>query len=79
LSNSVKYSEAKNISIILDYKTDELIITAKDDGKGFDTDAIEKGSGLINMKSRANLIGAKLDLNSEPDEGVELNLFYPLH
>jgi signal transduction histidine kinase len=79
LSNSVKYSEAKNISIILDYKTDELVITAKDDGKGFNTDAIEKGSGLINMKSRANLIGAKLNLNSEPDEGVELNLFYPLN
>jgi len=79
LSNSVKYSEAKNISITLDYKPDNIIITATDDGKGFDVNAIEKGSGLINMKSRATLIHANLDLNSKIGEGVELVLNYPLN
>ncbi|WP_339895955.1 histidine kinase [uncultured Algibacter sp.] len=78
LSNTVKYSEAKNISITLDYKPDNIIIIATDDGKGFDINAIEKGSGLINMKSRATLIGADLDLNSKLGEGVKLVLNYPL-
>ena len=78
LSNSVKYSEAKNIGITLDYKPEELIITATDDGKGFDINEIEQGSGLINMKSRAALIGASLDLSSKPGEGVKLVVNYPL-
>ncbi|WP_396601310.1 sensor histidine kinase [Algibacter sp. R77976] len=79
LSNSVKYSQAKNIGITLDYKPEKLTITATDDGKGFDINEIEKGSGLINMKSRAALINASLNLNSKPGKGVELVLDYPLY
>ena len=78
LSNSVKYSDAKNISITLDYKPKNIVITATDDGKGFDSSTIEKGSGLINMKSRATLINASLDLKSKPNEGVQLVLKYTL-
>jgi signal transduction histidine kinase len=79
LSNSVKYSEAQNISIVLDYGTDSLVITAKDDGKGFDMEKVRKGSGLINMKSRAALINAHLELKSKPNAGVALVLNYPLN
>jgi signal transduction histidine kinase len=78
LSNSVKYSEAKNIGITLDYKPEKIIITATDDGKGFDINEIEQGSGLINMKSRAQLIKASLDISSKPGNGVNLTLDYPL-
>ncbi|SFZ94267.1 hypothetical protein SAMN05428642_10435 [Flaviramulus basaltis] len=77
LSNSVKYSEAKNLNITLNYQPKNLIITATDDGKGFDIDTVEKGSGLINMKSRAALVNAKLDLTSKPNEGVKLVIDYP--
>lgn len=78
LSNSVKYSEAKNIYITLDYQANQLIITAKDDGKGFDINDVEKGSGLINMNSRAKLINAISSLTSQPNQGVQLQLNYPL-
>lgn len=78
LSNSVKYSEAKNLNITLDYQPERLTIIAKDDGKGFDINEVEKGSGLINMKSRAALINASLELNSKPNEGVQLVIDYPL-
>ena len=78
LSNSVKYSEAKNLNITLDYKPNKLLITAKDDGVGFQLSDIEKGSGLINMKSRAVLINAELDIDSKPNEGVVLTLKYPM-
>ncbi len=77
LSNSVKYSEAKNLNIILDYKPDTLLIIAKEDGIGFNMDDIEKGSGLINMKSRAALINAELDIISKTNKGVVLKLNYP--
>ncbi|TYA71781.1 sensor histidine kinase [Seonamhaeicola marinus] len=77
LSNSVKYSEAENLSITLDYQPENLVITAKDDGKGFDVETVQKGSGLLNMQSRAKLIGADLQLNSKVGEGVELIVNYP--
>ncbi len=78
LSNSVKYSDAKNLKVVLEYQPKTLIITATDDGKGFDMNTIEKGSGLINMQSRAALINATLDLFSKPNEGVKLTLNYPI-
>ncbi|TNJ46510.1 ATP-binding protein [Tamlana fucoidanivorans] len=79
LSNSVKYSEADHINIKLDYQIDNLVITVKDDGKGFDTDTVEKGSGLLNMMSRAKLIHSSINIQSEPGKGVELVLTYPFN
>lgn len=78
LSNSVKYSEAENLSVLLNYQGESIEIIAKDDGKGFDIEDVEKGSGLINMNSRATLIGADFDLISKPGAGVKLVLSYPL-
>ncbi len=78
-SNSVKYSEAKNLKVKLDYNNQHLLIEASDDGKGFDIETAEKGSGLINMKSRAELINAKFDLTSQLGEGVTLTIDYPLN
>ena len=75
-SNSVKYSEAKNLRVKLDYQEDHVTIEASDDGKGFDVEATEKGSGLLNMKSRAELINAKFNLKSKPNEGVTLIISY---
>ncbi|WP_240911267.1 sensor histidine kinase [Yeosuana marina] len=79
LSNSVKYSEAKHLKIDLEYTSDLLKIMASDDGKGFNTDTVDKGSGLLNMKSRADLIKAKLNVISKPNEGVQLLIEYPFN
>ncbi|AXT19850.1 sensor histidine kinase [Flavobacteriaceae bacterium AU392] len=78
LSNSVKYSEAQNLTITLNYTQETLLITAKDDGKGFDMNTVKKNSGLINMNNRAALINATCDIVSQPDNGVLLELNYPL-
>jgi hypothetical protein len=76
-SNSVKYSEAEAIEVTLDYQENQLLIEASDNGKGFDRSISEKGSGLINMKSRAELINASYNLQSQPNEGVALTIKYP--
>ncbi|UKM64161.1 histidine kinase [Flavobacteriaceae bacterium GSB9] len=79
LSNSVKHSKAKNIEIVLDYQPKVLYIKASDNGQGFDVNDVENGSGLINMKSRAALINAQLDLKSQPDHGTTLSVEFPLN
>ena len=77
-SNSVKYSEANNLKVTLEYLDDKMIIIASDDGKGFNVETAKKGSGLINMKSRAELIDATFQIHSKPNEGVQLQIEYPL-
>ncbi|MBT8302885.1 MAG: histidine kinase [Bacteroidia bacterium] len=75
-SNSMKYSQANNLSVNMNYFDDRLEVNVSDDGVGFEMGTIEKGSGLINMKSRARLINADFSLDSRKNEGVSLFLRY---
>lgn len=78
-NNTLKYSKAKNLKINLDFKTDLLNIIAEDNGIGFDINDISKqtGIGLINIKSRGELIGAKIDLKSDTNKGTKLYISCP--
>ncbi len=78
LSNSIKHAKATKLEVSLAYTPENLVITAQDFGVGFDKESIEKGSGLINMKSRAKLINTGFSLTSEKGKGVSLILTYPL-
>jgi len=75
-SNSIKYSQAEKLLVTIDYFEDKVEIRATDDGVGFDMETVEKGSGLINMRSRARLIGAEFSLKSSKNEGISLFLSY---
>lgn len=75
-SNTLKYANASELKIFLDYKDNKIHMKVLDNGVGFDHDTIEKGSGLINMEKRAQLIGADFRLESRQNLGTELNLSY---
>jgi len=77
ISNTVKYGKASNLSITADFSESTLQLVLQDDGIGFDYKTIEQGSGLINIKSRSELIQAELDYSSKIGEGVLLSLTYP--
>ena len=76
-SNVIKYSGASRLDVKFDFTPAELFIHARDDGKGFDTHLQETGSGLLNMKSRAEMIKTDFNLNSSVGEGTSLSLRYP--
>ena len=78
LSNSVKHSKTTKLDVTLTYTPKNLIIKARDFGVGFDINKIKKGSGLLNMKSRAKMIKTEFTLNPEKNKGVSLTLTYPL-
>ncbi|MGB8705471.1 MAG: histidine kinase [Gillisia sp.] len=77
-SNSIKHSNAKNLSAKFLYTPAAVIIEVKDDGVGFNMDEVQKNSGLINMQSRARLINAQLVLNSAMNSGTSLTINYPI-
>ncbi|EDP69776.1 two-component sensor histidine kinase [Flavobacteriales bacterium ALC-1] len=76
-SNTLKYAEAERLNVTLDYQKEHLNIEVNDDGNGFDMDSAERGSGLINMEKRAELINAEFQLESQPEKGTTLKLVYP--
>ncbi len=77
-SNTIKYAEASNLKVALEYTSKNLIIKILEDGVGFDMKSVQASSGLLNMKSRAALVKASFDYKSAPGKGVSLLLSYPV-
>ena len=84
LNNIVKYADCKTARITLSVENNILIMSIKDDGKGFDVSEIADtkfangesfgGNGLKNMRARADYVNAKLCINSEINEGTTIQL-----
>ncbi len=74
ITNSLKHSNASEINVTLEYKDPSLAVLMSDNGKGFDPGDIVKGSGLENMRNRAKLINADLNISSQTDQGTKLTL-----
>jgi len=70
LNNIMKHAQAKDVSMLLMYMPEKIILSIKDNGRGFSPEQTEKGLGLQNMAHRANLIGATFTLQSKPGEGA---------
>jgi signal transduction histidine kinase len=75
-ANVVRHSKATELTVLLEFFSDRLEIMASDNGIGFDPDTTLVTSGLINMKSRALMIGATYTIRSAPHQGVNLILCY---
>ncbi len=78
-NNTLKYAKASKLVIYLSYNSNTLEITAQDNGIGFNINdtAKQHGIGLLNIKSRGKLIGAKIDLISEENVGTKLYIRCP--
>jgi signal transduction histidine kinase len=80
LTNIRKHAEAANAMVDLDYRWRKLVLTIRDDGAGFDSDAAVRQSGhwgVVGMRERANRIGASLVLSSRPGSGTVFSLVVP--
>ena len=77
-TNTIKHSKATLLSVEVDYKNDILTIKASDNGVGFNAEEItvHSGIGLSNIKNRAALIGAKVEIKSKEAEGTQFFLTY---
>ena len=74
IHNSLKYASANEIKVNIEQLTEQLKITISDNGKGFDVNTVEKGSGLTNMKKRAINIGGDFTIISVVNKGSQVML-----
>lgn len=83
LNNILKHADATEISIQMNYTGTDFILDITDNGKGFNPDATsnlsikEAGSGLRNLQKRAQLVGASLQINSQPSIGTNIHIVLP--
>ena len=77
LTNATKHGEARKayVEIVEDQTT--VRVSVRDDGRGFDTTARSAGFGLIGMNERAELLGARLTIESTEGKGTAVSCVFP--
>jgi two-component system, NarL family, sensor histidine kinase DevS len=79
MSNVIRHAGASKVTIHLARMEEKLVLTIRDDGRGFNpiaTDAENsgptEGQGLRNMAERAQLLGGRSLVVSSPGHGTEV-------
>ena len=93
INNAIKHAKASEVSVIARKENDSagakaqgLLFMISDDGSGFSPiqeesqDIISQSTrlGIKGMKSRAALLGAKLEIKSDEETGTQVKLFLPV-
>lgn len=78
VTNVLKHSGAKTVSIILAETQGKLKLIICDDGKGHDLQMKKHGLGLKNIFNRAEFYKGTTEISSEPGKGFTLRVEIPL-
>jgi two-component system sensor histidine kinase UhpB len=76
LTNAARHAEAGQVEVSLRHTGEAMELAVADDGRG--TGAAREGAGVRGMRERALLIGATLDVTSQPQAGTTVRLTAPL-
>lgn len=78
LNNAAKYSGCNLVEFLVKKTGKEIEVIIKDNGIGFNTEENNrKGNGLLNMKVRAEHMGAGVNIVSEINVGTSIRLVLP--
>ena len=80
LTNVARHAAANRVEVVLRAEDGSLVLTAVDDGKGFDSLNLNEieALGLAGMRERAGIVGGVLDVESHPGEGTRVHFRVPL-
>lgn len=77
ITNALKHSGARLLRLSARACNGEVEIRIEDDGRGFDPSDAAAGLGLVNMRARAQRIGATLKVQSHPGKGTTVKICLP--
>jgi signal transduction histidine kinase len=80
LHNSAKHSGVRRFEVRLWGTSDEIHLTVRDSGAGFDREGakMSPGIGLISMEERLKLVKGTLSIDSQPQRGTTIHASVPL-
>jgi signal transduction histidine kinase len=76
LTNAAKHARASRVSVSVNAHDDKLDLSIADDGIGGADSG--KGSGLIGLKDRVEVLGGQMQISSPPGTGTSLHVTIPL-
>jgi two-component system sensor histidine kinase DegS len=79
LGNAARHSQATQLKVLLDVGDDRVRVSVEDNGKGFDTDAVQQGAslGLKLIRERAEMLGGNFELDSAIGRGARISFAVP--
>jgi two-component system sensor histidine kinase UhpB len=83
LTNVLHHAQAREVWVSLRQSADELTLCVRDNGTGFDVNALPAGEhgaslGILSMEQRAKHAGGRLEIRSSPGTGTEVLAVFPL-
>jgi signal transduction histidine kinase len=80
LQNAIKHSGSQRFEVLLHHNSNEIHLTVRDSGRGFDAAQAMKGFGLglTSMKERVTLVDGELSIKSHPQNGTTVYVRVPL-
>ncbi|MFA5183758.1 MAG: HAMP domain-containing protein [Syntrophales bacterium] len=84
LNNIAKHAQATQVSVSVKRQNGQVNLIIKDNGIGFDLEQIkseeiaDKGMGLTAMEERLRMLGTRLNILSQKDNGTEINFSIPV-
>ncbi len=84
VNNARKHAQAKIINVRVMHHEDVVLLEVSDNGVGFDTSAVgtnyeDRGSlGMVNMRERAELLEATIELESKVGRGTTISVVVPV-
>lgn len=83
LSNVLRHSGARNVTVALQHEGDSLELSITDNGCGFDPDTARKRAlegrslGLLGMRERVRLAGGRIAIESNLGKGTHVHVWLP--
>jgi signal transduction histidine kinase len=78
LQNAAKHAPGSRVVVALDVDGASLCFEVRDDGPGFDPDAVAGGTGLVGLADRVGAAGGELTVTSTPGAGTAVRGRLPL-
>jgi PAS domain S-box-containing protein len=81
LTNVIRHSQAKSVSVSLYQEEESILLVVQDDGIGFCESDLSNslGSlGLLGMKERAQFCGGEVQISSSPGNGTTVTIRVPV-
>jgi|SRR5579872_1336994 len=77
LNNAARHAQASAVQVVVRAQSDEVTVSVRDDGCGFDT-TLTRGLGLLGMGERVHRLGGAFHILSKPGRGTEVQAALPV-
>ncbi|MFD2870610.1 sensor histidine kinase [Kurthia populi] len=79
VNNAIKHGSAKEIRVNFEWLKENVNISIKDNGTGFDMALTKQNSfGIVGMKERIDLLDGTIDIQSEIGQGTRIMFIIPI-